>query len=92
MESNMYTDEELIEEFGGMNVEKINQVKEDVKNNVFNKKDLNEGPTPASQLPNVYVSARDEADEEKERQLLIDQEKQKEPYEETVPADDADRL
>lgn len=60
---------------------------------IFNKKDLNEGPTPASQLPNVYVSARDEADEEKVRQLLIDQvEKQMEPYEETVPADDADRL
>mgnify|MGYP006272121471 CR=1 FL=1 len=36
----MYTDEELVEEFGSMNVEKINQVKEDVKNNIFNKKDL----------------------------------------------------
>lgn len=60
---------------------------------IFNKKDMHQGPAPASQLPNVFVSARDEADRERVRKLLIEQiKKQMELYEENVPADHADRL
>lgn len=60
---------------------------------IFNKKDIHEGAAPASQLPNVFVSAKNEEDRERVRELLIEQvEKQMEPYTETVPADNADRL
>lgn len=60
---------------------------------IFNKKDLSDGLAPASQLPNVFVSAKNEEDRERVRELLITQvEKQMEPYTEVVPADDADRL
>lgn len=62
---------------------------------IFNKKDLcsKDITLPLSQLPYVFVSSKDKNDRDKVKQLLVDEIKhQLTYYQESVPADDADRL
>ncbi|MGI2315531.1 GTPase HflX, partial [Staphylococcus cohnii] len=60
---------------------------------IFNKKDLHKGTVPTTNLPSIFVSSKNEADEEKVKQLLIEQVKSAlTTYEENVPSADADRL
>ncbi|MGI2315529.1 GTPase HflX, partial [Staphylococcus cohnii] len=60
---------------------------------IFNKKDLHEGTAPTTNLPSIFVSSKNEADEAKVKQLLIEQVKSAlTTYEENVPSADADRL
>ncbi|MEX5914345.1 GTPase HflX [Staphylococcus ureilyticus] len=60
---------------------------------IFNKKDLHEGTMPTTHLPSVFVSSKNEEDEDKVKQLLIEQVKSALTfYEENVSSADADRL
>ncbi|EHJ07937.1 GTPase HflX [Staphylococcus simiae] len=62
---------------------------------IFNKKDLCEanGDIPVTQLPHIFVSTKDAEDKEKVKELLMTEVKRNLTfYNETVAAEDADRL